>query len=142
VSPLRAILWLLAAAAVAAGLVLAVLRDAPRDVVAPAAVRPIAPEEAARIRVERAGETVVLARAGDSWRIVEPASLDADRAVLRGLLARLWHPAPRRVLDAPGDLAPYGLSRGTVVARAWSSAPTSPSRGGPSRAACRTAACS
>jgi hypothetical protein len=113
VAPTRALLTALFAAAIAAGLVAAVVLWHPSGP-EPAALEGGAPnavvsDDVAALRLERPGEVVELRR-GATWQIVVPRDLPADTDAVRGLVSRLAELRPLRVVGPTTDLARYGLA--------------------------------
>jgi hypothetical protein len=113
VAPARALLTALLAAAIAAGLVTAVVlwRPSGPEPAAPDGGVPtaFASDEVVALRLERPGETVELRR-GATWQIVVPRDLPADADAVRGLVSRLAELGPLRVVGPATDLAQHGLA--------------------------------
>lgn len=114
----RWILNLVLAAVVVALAAFVFLRPSKKPEASAPPLTAIAPESVQRIRLERPNqEPVVIARAGDDWRLEAPLKARADRFRVDGLLHVATAPVETRFAAPAGALAQYGLDK--PQARLW-----------------------
>ncbi len=75
------------------------------------ALTALAPDAAAQIRLERAGQTVTLTKTPTGWRMTAPMAARANQFNVDGLLRVLTAPSSYRVPAKPDELANYGLDK-------------------------------
>ncbi|HUT73616.1 MAG TPA: DUF4340 domain-containing protein [Armatimonadota bacterium] len=75
------------------------------------------PERVRRIELTAAGETTVIQRRGESWRITRPVSAPVDIGRVTDLLDRVTSLGVRRRIKHPQRLQDYGLTDAAAVIR-------------------------
>ena len=100
--------WTLAGTAALLALLLVADRGPDHDGEALPRLPPLNADEATRITFTRSGETTVITREDDVWRITRPLQAEADTAILGALLANFKNEIPMDLRVDRGNLDKYG----------------------------------